>query len=263
MKNLAKIVFITLLANLALNARQNPFIPTQINSQDINTSNVKNTIAPLKSITLKLPSDARELVKVLLVYKGVDGAQRFYNVNAPYSINWHDDLVLSVKANDANKTKNQANNAQNFSQANSAQKNIKEQNTSKQNKPSSIRELMGNNASKYTGEQITTITPKKSVNISFQKRLFIENFSDKIIFKTADSLLRYDIKYENNKTKIIVDFAKKARDYATQTINFENSPLNSVIIGSHGKFYRVVLQLNSKYKTAINKGKNSYILRLK
>lgn len=261
MKNLAKIVFIMLLANLALNARQNPFIPTQINSKDINTSNVKNTIAPLKSISLKLPSDARELVKVLFVYKGVDGTQRFYNVNAPYSINWHDDLVLSVKANDVNKTK--ADSAQNSSQANNAQKNIKEQNASKQTQPSSIRELMGNNASKYTGEQITTITPKKSVNVSFQKRLFIENFSDKIIFKTADSLLRYDIKYENNKTKIIADFSKKARDYATQTINFENSPLNSVVIGSHGKFYRVVLLLNSKYKTAINKGKNSYILRLK
>ena len=75
-------------------------------------------------------------------------------------------------------------------------------------------------------------------------------------------MLRYDIKYEKNKAKIVIDFAKRARDYATQTNTFENIPVNSLIIGSHGKFYRVVLYLNSNYKTTLNKGKNSYILLL-
>lgn len=251
MKYLKTILFIAFLASTALNGRDNPFIPTQINAKDMNTSNVKNELAPLKSISLNLPSDARELVRVLFVYKGVDGVLRSYNVNAPYSINWQDDLILStqekIKTNTQNPPTKMAKTA--------------EQNATK-SQASSIRELIGNNASKYTGEQISTLSTKQSIKVSFAKRLFIENFSDKIILKTADKMLRYDIKYEKNKAKIVIDFAKRARDYATQTNTFENIPVNSLIIGSHGKFYRVVLYLNSNYKTTLNKGKNSYILRL-
>ena len=263
MKYLKTILFIAFLASTALNGRDNPFIPTQINAKDMNTSNVKNELAPLKSISLNLPSDARELVRVLFVYKGVDGVLRSYNVNAPYSINWQDDLILStqekIKTNTQNPPTKMAKTAEQNATKTTQILNTKQ---TKQSQANSIRELIGNNASKYTGEQISTLSTKQSIKVSFAKRLFIENFSDKIILKTADKMLRYDIKYEKNKAKIVIDFAKRARDYATQTNTFENIPVNSLIIGSHGKFYRVVLYLNSNYKTTLNKGKNSYILRL-
>ena len=106
MKYLKTILFIAFLASTALNGRDNPFIPTQINAKDMNTSNVKNELAPLKSISLNLPSDARELVRVLFVYKGVDGVLRSYNVNAPYSINWQDDLILSTQEKIKTNTQN-------------------------------------------------------------------------------------------------------------------------------------------------------------
>lgn len=264
MKYLKTILFIAFLASTALNGRDNPFIPTQINAKDMNTSNVKNELAPLKSISLNLPSDARELVRVLFVYKGVDGVLRSYNVNAPYSINWQDDLILSTQEKIKTNTQNPPKMANNKTAEQNATKTTQILNTkqTKQSQANSIRELIGNNASKYTGEQISTLSTKQSIKVSFAKRLFIENFSDKIILRTADKMLRYDIKYEKNKAKIVIDFAKRARDYATQTNTFENIPVNSLIIGSHGKFYRVVLYLNSNYKTTLNKGKNSYILRL-
>lgn len=263
MKYLKTILFIAFLASTALNGRDNPFIPTQINAKDMNTSNVKNELAPLKSISLNLPSDARELVRVLFVYKGVDGVLRSYNVNAPYSINWQDDLILSTQEKIKTNTQNPPTKMTKTAEQNATKSpQILATKETKQSQANSIRELIGNNASKYTGEQISTLSTKQSIKVSFAKRLFIENFSDKIILKTADKMLRYDIKYEKNKAKIVIDFAKRARDYATQTNTFENIPVNSLIIGSHGKFYRVVLYLNSNYKTTLNKGKNSYILRL-
>ena len=263
MKYLKTILFIAFLASTALNGRDNPFMPTHINAKAMNTSNVKNELASLKSISLNLPSDARELVRVLFVYKGVDGVLRSYNVNAPYSINWQDDLILSTQEKIKTNTQNPPTKMTKTAEQNATKspQNLATKET-KQSQANSIRELIGNNASKYTGEQISTLSTKQSIKVSFAKRLFIENFSDKIILKTADKMLRYDIKYEKNKAKIVIDFAKRARDYATQTNTFENIPVNSLIIGSHGKFYRVVLYLNSNYKTTLNKGKNSYILRL-
>ena len=285
MKHISKLIFSTILCALTLEARENPFLPTDINVNDINTSNIGSSVPPFSSTSLHLPSSARELVKVVLIYKSIDGSEHSQVQDAEFSIDWRDEFVLSrrvapkISTNlDAPATRQESNIAKAQSGENmqepkelpapviseiSADTMISVNNAdnkpakqSKANEAQSKDEL----ASKYTGELITAITPSTKAlgSSSFQNRLFIESFDNKIVLHTADTKLKHEIKG----SKVIIDFAKKGRDYLTKSVKFKSGPLKRAVIGSHGKFYRVVLYLKNGYKYSLREGTNNYTLWL-
>lgn len=283
MKHISKLIFSAIA--LTLEARENPFLPTDINVNDINTSNIGSSLPPFSSTSLHLPSSARELVKVVLIYKSIDGSEHSQVQDAEFSIDWRDEFVLSrrvapkISTNlDAPATRQESNIAKAQSEENmqepkdlpapviseiSADTMIAVNNAdnkpakqSKANKALSKDEL----ASKYTGELITAITPSTKAlgSSSFQNRLFIESFDNKIVLHTADTKIKHEIKG----SKVIIDFAKKGRDYLTKSVKFKSGPLKRAVIGSHGKFYRVVLYLKNGYKYSLREGTNNYTLWL-
>ena len=88
-----------LLFSLSLFARENPFFP--INSElDIPLSGQQVKKAPmLKRATLTLPSTAREIERVTVTYKNLDGSIAKKSVELQNSVDWHLPIFISQNYN--------------------------------------------------------------------------------------------------------------------------------------------------------------------
>ena len=86
---------------VSLNARENPFFPSQ-NGKDIPfTSNEQKTVPPLKRATIELPSQARVLESVTISFKNLDGSIESKNIKLNNSVDWHLPVFISQSYNQA------------------------------------------------------------------------------------------------------------------------------------------------------------------
>ena len=238
MKYLVLCVFVALCA-----ARENPFVPTNTAQSDINSTNVINKPKDFTTLSINLPSDARELSHISVYYKSVDGSIKTKTFEIDSSIDWHDTLVLS-----------------------------------KQIAPQTKKEEMLD-VSVTTNEPGGTTKPAKSIVLSdapqvsaisapslenpLEKTQFLDLFellvySTKITINTKDMLLK---SYDDG-SRIVLDFKKSKGDFLTKSMEFKNSVLKKMVIGSHQKFYRVVLQLDKQYKYSIRQNSDNYTIWL-
>jgi hypothetical protein len=79
---------------LILDARENPFFPTD-NSSELMTSNIIKTDEPLKQASVKLPSTARTVESITISYKNIDGTIKEKTIDVQNSIDWHLPLFIS------------------------------------------------------------------------------------------------------------------------------------------------------------------------
>jgi len=86
---------IMLLLILSLNARDNPFFPSDGESDIPLTSNQVNTAPPLKRATLTLPSTARTIENLTIEYKNLDGSIEKKTIVLKNSIDWHLPIFIS------------------------------------------------------------------------------------------------------------------------------------------------------------------------
>ncbi len=90
-----KIFFISLFLLSTLNARENPFFPSQ-GEKDIPLTSVNSTnLLPLKRATISLPPQARVLQKVTLEFKNLDGSIESKSIELENSIDWHLPVFVS------------------------------------------------------------------------------------------------------------------------------------------------------------------------
>lgn len=238
MKYLVLFVFAVLCA-----ARENPFVPTSTAQSDINSTNIINKPKNFSALSINLPSDARELSHISVHYKSVDGSIKTKNYEIDSSIDWHDTLVLA-----------------------------------RQQAPQTTQKEMLD-VSVTTGEPGGTTKPTKSIALSdapqvsaisapslenpLEKTQFLDLFellvySTKITINTKDMLLK---SYDDG-TRIVLDFKKSKGDFLTKSVDFKNVVLKKMVVGSHQKFYRVVLQLDKKYKYSIRQNSDNYTIWL-
>ncbi len=235
-------LFLAFLA-VVLMARENPFTPSGVAKSDINSTNIITKPKDFTSLNISLPSDARELSHISVHYKSVDGSIKTKNYEIDSSIDWHDTLVLARQA--APQTTN--------------------------------NQML--DVSVTSGEPGSTTKPAKNIVISdapqvsaisapsleaalesfkFANLFEISVFSSKIIINTNDMLLK---SYDDG-SRIVLDFKKSSGDFLTKSVDFKNIVLKKMIIGSHQKFYRVVLQLDKKYKYSIRQNSDNYSIWL-
>jgi len=81
----------------------------------------------------------------------------------------------------------------------------------------------------------------------------------KLLIKTKDTLIRE--LFFAKPYKIAIDFKRNVAFY-TKTIKLKNSPYSKIIVGNHGNFYRVVLELDGEYRYKIKKNSNGYLVEL-
>ncbi len=93
--DLIRILLITLFLLITLNARENPFFPTE-GEKDIPLTSTKDMSLPaLKRATITLPSQARVLKKVTIEFKNLDGSIESKNIELENSIDWHLPIFIS------------------------------------------------------------------------------------------------------------------------------------------------------------------------
>ncbi|NPA58873.1 MAG: AMIN domain-containing protein [Epsilonproteobacteria bacterium] len=78
-----------------LEARENPFFPTQGQKDIPYTSNDVKTIPTLKNASLKFPSSARIIKKVTVEYENLDASIETKSIKLHNLIDWHLPLFIS------------------------------------------------------------------------------------------------------------------------------------------------------------------------
>ena len=97
-----KFLIITLFLLITLQARENPFFPTE-GEVDIEYVNRHNSPPPLKRATIALPAHARVIQNVTITYKNLDGSQESKSVELDNSIDWHLPVFISQSYSTATK----------------------------------------------------------------------------------------------------------------------------------------------------------------
>lgn len=90
-----KLLSIAFLLLISLNARENPFFPSEGEIDLPVSSNISQTQEPLKRATITLPSTARMIEEVTIKYKNLDGSIKHTSIVLNNSIDWHLPLFIS------------------------------------------------------------------------------------------------------------------------------------------------------------------------
>lgn len=90
-----RVFFISSLFFLLLNARENPFFPSDGERDMLVTSNEKRDSEPLKRATISLPPQARVLQKVTVEFKNLDGSIESKSIELDNAVDWHLPLFIS------------------------------------------------------------------------------------------------------------------------------------------------------------------------
>ncbi len=105
------------------------------------------------------------------------------------------------------------------------------------------------------------LNPKKPEPklIKIFKFLSILTNEKKLLIKTKDTMIRE--LFFAKPYKIAIDFERNVAFY-TKIIKLKNLPFKSIIVGNHGSFYRIVLELDGEYRYKIKKNSNGYLVEL-
>ena len=96
-----KLIFTTLILVYSLNARENPFFPTEGEKQIAYTSNQVSKYKNFENADFKFPSQARVLQNITITYKNLDGSIETKDITINKAIDWHKSLKITQ-----NQTKN-------------------------------------------------------------------------------------------------------------------------------------------------------------
>ena len=216
---------------MVLLARENPFVPDDINATTLNSTNISQNSPKLDKIIAKFPSDARELVSATFNYKSIDGSIKQNSIDSNASFDWHDDIIISSQSPVTNETT-----------------------TDEQTKQATA---------KKAAPKLLSVPPKIEPpldSVSFMDFIKFDIFNSKIEIINQDRLIRDFI--INKPDKIVMDFNKNS-EFNTQTIKVHKGPLKKITIGAHKGYYRVVLFLDGNYHYGLRQSGNGYTLTLR
>lgn len=89
-----KIFLFVILVFIALQARENPFVPT-LNENDTSYPQTTPSLDIFKSFNFMLPSTARVLKSVTITYQELDGSINEKKISIDKSIDWHYPLLIT------------------------------------------------------------------------------------------------------------------------------------------------------------------------
>jgi len=105
---LTKLIFLTFFLISVLQARQNPFFPTDGEVDILTTSNIKNTPPPLKRAAITIPSQARAIKKVTVEFVNLDGSTQKSSIELNNAVDWYLPIFISQSMGEIKTKKNTA-----------------------------------------------------------------------------------------------------------------------------------------------------------
>lgn len=228
-----------LFISLFLFARENPFVPIV----NINNPSPIEEIKELQKIAFNVPSDARILNKIKLIYTNVDGTLKEYEIDVNQGLDWHkvymllDARELSVKEDKEQKTELKV------------EDKIKLALNKEEEKEQPVK----------TPEIVEEVTRYKPLEYTFSNDFNVILDKKNIHIKTHSNLLReFSLK---NPNRIVMDF-KTNNVLQNKHFKMEADYVDEIYSGVHRNFYRLVIKLDGIYDYDIQKNVGEYIIKL-
>lgn len=230
------LIAIFLLLSL-LEARENPFFPSNGERELPFTNNSGKNLPSLKRATITLPSKARVLESVTVKYKNLDGSIESKTIEVENTIDWHLPIFIS----------------QSYSENTPAQNIVipKIENSVKTEKKEKVKR---------------TLMSAPKVSLEKQEKIATFSYADfaisdkSFLITTKDELIRNFLLSKPH--RIVLDFKRDANIKAFTKIN-EGSVFSKMRIGNHNGYYRVVLELDGHYRYSLEKLLQGYKISLK
>ncbi len=92
---LIRVLLISSLIFLSIEARENPFFPSDGERDILITSNKESDTQPLKRAAITLPSQARVLQKVTIEFKNLDGSIESKSIELSNAVDWHIPIFIT------------------------------------------------------------------------------------------------------------------------------------------------------------------------
>ncbi|WP_276709359.1 AMIN domain-containing protein [Campylobacter rectus] len=242
---IGKIWLLALVCGLAL-GRENPFAPSSDINASMASSNVVENLPPFEKQNFKFPADARNFISVTLKYKSIDGSIKEKTVDINKSISWQDEFSIDKIAVPVVAPKSDV----------SVTKEEPKAVESAVPKPTELNMTAQEPLKDIVIKPLEKTGPQKQ--IAYKQTKF-EIYPMQIkIFTTDEKLKDYSI---SKGTKVVIDFTSQT-DANTRKDELDCGAFKTALFGSHGKFYRVVFDLDGSYKHAIEKTQDGYLLKL-
>ena len=242
---IGKIWLLALVCGLAL-GRENPFAPSSDINASMASSNVVENLPPFEKQNFKFPADSRNFISVTLKYKSIDGSIKEKTVDINKSISWQDECSIDKIAVPVVAPKSDV----------SVTKEEPKAVESAAPKPTELNMTAQEPLKDIVIKPLEKTGPQKQ--IAYKQTKF-EIYPMQIkIFTTDEKLKDYSI---SKGTKVVIDFASQT-DANTRKDELDCGAFKTALFGSHGKFYRVVFDLDGSYKHAIEKTQDGYLLKL-
>lgn len=242
---IGKIWLLALVCGLAL-GRENPFAPSSDINASMASSNVVENLPPFEKQNFKFPADSRNFISVTLKYKSIDGSIKEKTVDINKSISWQDEFSIDKIAVPVVAPKSDV----------SVTKEEPKAVESAVPKPTELNMTAQEPLKDIVIKPLEKTGPQKQ--IAYKQTKF-EIYPMQIkIFTTDEKLKDYSI---SKGTKVVIDFASQT-DANTRKDELDCGAFKTALFGSHGKFYRVVFDLDGSYKHAIEKTQDGYLLKL-
>jgi len=90
-----RVLLITLFLFISIDARENPFFPSEGEKDIPYTSNKNQEIPKLKRATISLPPQARVIKKVTIEYENLDASLETKTIELENSVDWHLPVFIS------------------------------------------------------------------------------------------------------------------------------------------------------------------------
>ncbi|MFA6192682.1 MAG: AMIN domain-containing protein [Sulfurimonas sp.] len=224
-----KILLIAFIIIGVLDARENPFFPSDGEKDIPYTTNETAVVLPLKKATISLPPQARVLQGVTIQYKNLDGSEENKTIQLENSVDWHKPIFIS----------------QNYS----SNDNTKEENVKKDSMKKETAKIE---------EQATKNGDKYQKIASFEYASF---YSSEKYFKiiTNDKIIRSFLLVQPH--RIVIDF-KSSKDIKFYEQNITENVFTKIRVGNHDGYYRVVIELDGYYRYNVKNMDDSYIFQL-
>jgi hypothetical protein len=219
-----KVLIAIFLLLSTLEARENPFFPSDGEKEIPFTANENKALPSLTRATISLPSKARVLESVTVKYKNLDGSIESKTLEVSNTIDWHLPLFIS----------------QSYS-VNGEQiklKPIKEK-VKKSQEPNKI----AGNEKVGSIEYADFYTSGKTFKIN-----------------TKDELIRNFLLSKPH--RIVLDF-KRDTNIKAYTKNNPQNIFSKIRVGNHSGYYRVVIELDGYYRYALENISDGYLIKLK
>ncbi|MBU1657684.1 AMIN domain-containing protein [bacterium] len=92
---MTKVFYVIFFFIITLNARENPFFPSEGEMDLPYTSNESKSLQPLNRAAITLPPQARVLQNVTISYKNLDGSMQSKSIELENTVDWHLPIFIS------------------------------------------------------------------------------------------------------------------------------------------------------------------------